>query len=87
MGCGCNLPAVTAAGNADCKAVFEGFSAVLPDDSPFLFGWVAIAHFLERWVTTHQKSPISRILWVAVLSGHSSFKVINSLTLLSPLYF
>jgi hypothetical protein len=50
VGCGCNLPAVTAAGNTGCNAVFEGFSMVLYGLRASHFGWVAIAQFLERWV-------------------------------------
>ena len=49
VGCGCNLPAVTAAGNTGCKAVFEGFSMVLHGLQASHFGWVAIAQFFERW--------------------------------------
>jgi hypothetical protein len=58
VGCGCNLPAVTAAGNTGCNAVFEGFSMVLYGLRASHFGWVAIAQFLERWVAKGDKSPI-----------------------------
>ena len=48
MGCGCTHPAVTAAGNADCRTVLQGVLRFQTDSEPLSFGWVAIGEFLER---------------------------------------
>ena len=78
MGCYRTHPAVTAAGNADCRTVLRGVLPFQTDGKSLSFGWVAIDEFFERWVVKHQNSRISRILWVAVFRCRS---VINSLTL------